>query len=177
MVNAKNPCLPRVVRDGARVLRFDAAVIGAATSERSGAPRWSELVIYRLPEGRYIVSKIGHSVIAHRENCPRVGKRNWRMLRWIDAGPEEAQIHRVPCPECLPMVTRGIDPQTLLEETRYRVTVAEDYEGLLATLTEGRAFDSLPQLVTEVLRQAYESDSGLMRYTSALSPGLTTFTS
>lgn len=175
----KSPCLPRVVRNGAQTLRFDAAVIGAATSERPGAPRWSELVVYRLPEGRYIVSKIGHSIIAHRENCPRfkLKRGQWGMLRWIDAGPEETQIRRVPCPECLPVIARGIDPQTLLEQSRYGVTVAEDVPALMTLLTEGRPLNTLPKIVSEVLRQVYEADNGVLRYASALTPGLITFTS
>jgi hypothetical protein len=140
--------LPRVVRDGGRVLKFDAVVLGAATSERAGAPRWSELVVYLLRDGRYIISKVGRSSIAHRDTCPRV---TWRMPHWIDA-PSDEQGRRTACPECQPLIYRdGIDPMLLVEVTRYSVLMAEDADGLRDVLTGGR--ENLPQLVKAVIAQ------------------------
>jgi len=145
--------LPRVVRDGGRVLKFDAAVLAAVTSQRAGAPRWSELVVYLLRDGRYIVSKVGRSQIAHKESCPRV---TWRMPLWIDA-PSEEQGRRMACPECLPVISRsGIDPMLHVEVTRYSVLTAEDSTALLEVLTEGR--DHLPLLVREAISQIQRND-------------------
>lgn len=145
--------LPRTVRDGKRVLRFNAEVIGAATSARPGAARWSELVIYRLQPSQYLVSKVGRSTVAHRPTCAHANPR--RMRRYVEAA-EEGLVHRNPCPECQPEVGDAMDPQTLLEPSRFTVLQAHSAVALVAMLTEGR--DALPEIVSEVLKQASKCD-------------------
>jgi hypothetical protein len=148
--------LPRVVQDGKRVLKFNAAVIGAATSERPGAPRWSELTIYRLPGGVYLVAKVGRSTVAHTPTCEHANPR--RMRTFMEA-QDEGLVHRMPCPECRPAVGDAMDPQTLLEPSRYTVLQAQSPESLVEVLCEGR--DTLPEIVAEVLRQASKNDGAV----------------
>lgn len=113
------------------MLRFEADVLATATSQRAGAPRWSELIVYRLTQSKqYVVWKIGRSLVAHRPDCSRVYPE---MPTWLEAG-EEAQVHRVPCLECLPEVGDHMDPQTVLEATRYTVLRARDPEQLYQAL-------------------------------------------
>ncbi len=148
----------RTVRDGTKVLRFEADVLATATSKRAGAPRWSELVVYRLPSNAYVISKIGRSLIAHRPECVRVYPD---MPTWLEAG-EEATVHRVPCLECLPVVGDQMDPQTVLEATRYTVLRARDPQQLYQALL-GRT-RRLPAIVSEVIKQVQTTDEAFARW-------------
>lgn len=156
----------RSVRDGSRVLRFRAAVIGAATSRRGSTPRWSELVVYKLADGSYLISKIGRSTVAHHPACRRV---NHRMVRWDRAGElGEDTVPRLPCAECQPQLT-PMAPDTRLEITRYRAIVCPTAESAAGILTEDRAALLMPQLVRAVLAQCAQADpEAFSRYADAL---------
>jgi len=156
----------RTVRDGGRVMRFHAAVIGAATAQRGSAPRWSELVVYRLTDGTYLISKIGRSTVAHRPDCLRV---NHRMIPWSQAAQhDEATIERVPCPDCRPDLSHGIAPDTMLEVQRYRAIAASTAERAAQSLQGDRAALMVPQLVRDILAQCAQADECFARYADAL---------
>jgi hypothetical protein len=155
----------RTVRDGNRVLRFQAAVLGAATSQRGSAPRWSELVVYRLPDSTYLISKIGRSTVAHRPSCLRV---NHRMITWGSAAYHgEDHVRRVPCKDCRPDLSHGIAADTMLEVTRYRAILAETAESAAQSLTGDRAALLMPQIVRDVLAQCAQADEAFARYSEA----------
>lgn len=136
----------RTVRNGREIYRFEAKVIASATSQRAGVMRWSELVVYQLPSGQYIVSKIGRSVLAHRPDCILA---NDEMVPWLEAG-EEAQVHRFPCLTCNPLIGDQMDPQTLLEPSRYTLLRARDETELRDVLTQGR--EHLPGIIRKLLQ-------------------------
>ena len=153
------------VRDGSRVLRFHAAVIGAATSQRGSIPRWSELVVYRLTDGTYLISKLGRSTVAHRWDCLRV---NHRMVRWDQAAEHgEELVRRVPCPDCQPDLHPPLDPRLRLEVTRYRAIAAPTAERAAQSLSGDRAALLMPQLVRDVLAQCAQADPCFARYAEA----------
>lgn len=137
----------RTVRNGREILRFEAEVIAAATSQRPGVTRWSELVIYQLPSKQYVISKIGRSVLAHRPDCLYVTDA---MVPWVEA-EEEAQVHRYPCLTCNPLVGDQMDPQTLLEPSRYTVLRARDEEELREVLIQGR--ERLPGIIRKLIQK------------------------
>lgn len=150
------PVLIRKVRDGDRHLSFAAAVLGAATTERPGAPRWTELTVYRLPRfsgedpatGGYVVAKIGRSVLAHRFTCPKADPRRMPTLAAADA--DELAVHRLPCLTCQP-IQDGRD--VVLERTRYMVLQARDPEDLARTLLRGRPGDPVPTSITGIIAE------------------------
>jgi hypothetical protein len=156
----------RTVRDGARVLRFPAAVLGAATSQRGSAPRWSELVVYKLADESYLISKIGRSTLAHRPGCLRV---NRRMVTWSAADESERAVARVPCSDCRPDLSAGIPADTVLETTRYRAIAPLDAERAAQVLMEDRTALLVPQIVRDVLSQCAQADPCFARYAEALS--------
>lgn len=157
----------RTVRDGGHVLRFQAAVIGAATSQRGSSPRWSELVIYRLLDGNYLVSKIARSTVAHRPECQRV--RRW-MMRWAEApGTGEDRVNRVPCVECWPSLRQPWDPDLRLEVTHYQAISAANAESVVSAMRNPKADTtlSMPQIVRDVLSQCAQLDEVFARYAEA----------
>lgn len=157
----------RQVRHGTRVLRFQAAVIGAATSQRGSIPRWSELVVYRLVDGTYLISKVGRSTVAHRPDCLRV---NHRMIPWSRAAQygEDREV-RTACADCQPDLHPPLDPGLRLEITRYRAIPCPDAESTARSLTESRAVLLMPQLVRDVLAQCVQADPCFARYAEAVS--------
>ncbi|HEX8321649.1 MAG TPA: hypothetical protein VF632_24930 [Longimicrobium sp.] len=147
------------------MLRFQAAVIGAATSQRGSSPRWSELVVYRMVDGHYLISKIGRSTVAHQPTCLRV---NHRMVPWSKAAAfGEDSVQRVPCPDCRPELGHGIAPDTMLEVTRYRAILCQTAESAAESLMGDRAALLMPQIVQTVLAQCSESDPNFSRYAEA----------
>lgn len=70
------------------------------------------------------------------------------MPSWLEAG-DEALIHRMPCLECLPTVGDEMDPQTILETTRYTVLQARDAEDVRRILVRGSS--SQPVIVRKIL--------------------------
>ena len=145
----------RTVKDGKATLRFQAEVIGASTSERAGVPRWSELAVYKLAGGQYLISKVGYSTVAHRPTCE---KANPRMMRSIAQLRGEVPVRRTPCTRCWPDVGNEIDLRTLMEVERHSVLQAHDARQVIQTLTDGRGEQDLPELVLEVIRQACKND-------------------
>jgi hypothetical protein len=154
-----------VIRDGGRLLQFQGVVLGSATSQRGSAPRWSELVVYRVAGGDYLISKIGRSTVAHRPDCLRV---NHRMVTW-KAAPQhgEDRVQRVGCRDCHPDLSHGIAADTMLEVTRYRAILAHDAESAAQSLLGDRAALLMPQIVRDVLAQCAQADPNFSRYADA----------
>lgn len=49
------------VKNGDIVLEFDGELIGDGSSAGEGRPRWHEVEIFRLMDGKYVIHKIGRS--------------------------------------------------------------------------------------------------------------------
>lgn len=131
------PVLVRSARDGEQVIRFKAAVLGAATTARPGAVRWTEKTVYRLPKaseepprGGYVVAEVGRSQVAHLPTCRLANRR--RMSTWVRL-QDEPMHDRMPCMECRPRLD-PLDPGVLLERTRYQLLQARDAAALVAVL-------------------------------------------
>jgi hypothetical protein len=155
------------VRDGARLLQFRGVVLGSATSQRGSLPRWSELVVYRLVDGNYLISKVARSTVAHRPTCLRV--RRW-MVRWEDAqGTGEGRVNRVPCADCWPPLQPPWDPDLRLEVTHFHAISATDAESAVLAMRSPKADTTLsvPQIVRDVLAQCAQSDPNFARYADA----------
>lgn len=153
---------PHRARNGSQILEFTATVLGAATSARPGASRWTELTVYQLGNKDYVISKIGRSTVAHREDCSKVNRR--RMRVWLEAG-DEARVRRTACPQCSPQVGDRMDPQTWLECSRYTVLQARDSESLARVLLQGRPGEPphdgrhLTGVIAEIIRQVSANDA------------------
>lgn len=49
---------------------FSGRLIAEASTERQDDPRWTEIAIYRTDTGRYVVNRIGRSVVYHLADGP-----------------------------------------------------------------------------------------------------------
>lgn len=160
-------CGPHLVRNGRQVWRFSGRVLGAASSMRVDAARWSELTVYGLLNGSYVRSKVGFSLVAHRPDCPLVDRQ---MTAWLDLEDrDEVARNRVPCVVCQPVVAPGMDPHTMMESIRYTATVARDAAHLGRILRDGRPAGQLPRLVLRVIEQVMDQDAVFARYWETVS--------
>lgn len=149
------PVLLRQVRDGDVDLQFHAAVLSATTTARPGAPRWTELTVYRLPlgdednqpRGMYVVSKVGRSTVAHAADCPHARRH---QMDEVGRGPWPGE--RFPCLTCQPNVL-VFQPDTLLERTRHRVLRARTPADLAKVLMQGRPGDPTPVALTGIVAE------------------------
>ena len=141
---------PQEVRDGSRIIRFTGVLIARSSSERPNAPRWSELSLYSMVSGQFMLGKVGRTTVAHDPECPRVTRR---MPSWLEAR-EEARVRRTPCPECGPVVGDLMDPHTRLEPQRYTAMILPSLDDVVTVLSEGRGREQLPPVIDRLLRDA-----------------------
>ena len=152
------PVLTRVANDGKHQLRFPAAVLAAATTQRPGAERWTELTVYRTqiadeepPEGLYVVARVGRSMVAHRAKCSKVDTRGM--------GPfvERAGERRVPCRFCLPVLDPA-RPGTVIERTKHTLSRARTAADLGDIVFPRRSVDQLRGMTADAVAQLRNSD-------------------
>lgn len=164
-----NPVLVRQVKDEHdHDLTFKAAVLAAATTQRPGVPRWTELTVYRLPKfdseepatGGYVVARVGKSVVVHRPNCPKARPRRMTML---GMGHTDGLLG---CLTCQPDLHRPM-PNWLVERTRHSLAQARDPESLLEVLRTarpGQPLQSITGIVFEAVRQVQLADPDFQRW-------------
>jgi len=86
------------VKDGNRLLQFDGRMIGTSSSWRRGSYRWVEFRLYKTDEeGRYILARVGLSLLYHMRECDVVARNNLK-----DAPRSELSQDARPCDECRP---------------------------------------------------------------------------
>lgn len=156
------------LKDGERAsVEFDGVLLASSSSDDGKTWRWTELHLYRVtgdgPITRYVLHKIGRSVVYHRADsrCTRQAKaaKVGELLRADDQaveeavaadptvppdGPERVQAYltkmaeRVPCSYCNPADI--YDPDTsddstvLVEQDRFTVVVTDSERGVVENL-------------------------------------------
>jgi hypothetical protein len=83
------------------VFEFDGQLISSASTERTDDPRWTELNIYRTDSGRYVIHRVGKSVVYHA----RGGPCNFGVATPGEDLPDDAE----PCRRCRPPATDDPD--------------------------------------------------------------------
>lgn len=153
------PVLTRVANDGEHQLRFPAAVLAAATTQRPGAERWTELTVYRTqiadeepPEGLYVVYRVGRSLLAHKAKCPKLDTRGMPPFR-----EEPGDPRRVPCRWCLPTLDPPM-PGVVVERTKHTLQRARTAADLGDIVFPRRSADQLRGMTADAVAQLRNSD-------------------
>lgn len=116
------------IKDGSRILEFDGAMIGDSTSWRRGSYRWVEFKLYKTrEEGRYIISRVGMSLLYHMNTCPVVARNNLR-----DAPRSALDRDAKACPECHP--DQFNVPVICPERPRYWAQVCDTPQAVIEAL-------------------------------------------
>lgn len=160
-----SPVLLRKALDGKREVSFYAAVLAAATTQRPGAARWTELTVYRLPRergeepatGGYAVAKVGRSLVVHLASCRRA--RDKRKLTPISNRVALGPGGWAPCWECQP----GEHGAVWMEEDRHTLLQARTPAELSKILLRGRPgaepVTVLSGIVAETVQQIRRADT------------------
>lgn len=118
------------VRDGQRILQFEGREIGFSTSQRKGADRWIEFILYRTAEDRkYILSRVGYSKFYHLPDCEISQRSN------LDESPRgDLRPGDVPCEECHPNLSDF--PLVSFEKEKHWARVYSTPEEVIEGLTK-----------------------------------------
>ena len=114
------------VQDGSRVLQFSGRLLGESSSWRRDSMRWIEFKLYRTENGKYILSRVGVSLVFHASTCPLV-----KRYGLVEAQPHELKKDALPCEECLPEKDL---PILFPEKDRTWAQVSDDPEPVLEAL-------------------------------------------
>lgn len=124
------------LRDDRRTIIFKGVKLATVSSERDGVQRWTDIDIYRTDAGRYVVNRVGVSVVAHSIDCSQVAnKRRYGIDKIM---PDEcAPRHREPCPICRPDIIGLLetDPAGLtFEQDKHRTSIWDQAPAMIDSL-------------------------------------------
>jgi hypothetical protein len=116
------------VKDGNRLLQFDGRLIGTSTSWRRGSYRWVEFKLYKThEEGRYILSRVGMSLLYHLHECAVVERNNLK-----EAPRSTLDRDARPCEDCRPDQLEV--PIVCPEKPRYWAQVCDTPDAVIKAL-------------------------------------------
>lgn len=139
------------VKDGTRLLEFEGRLIANSTSWRRGADRWVEFTLYRTNSGKYIISRMGMSLLYHDPGCEVVSRNNLREepLSTLDRDA-------VPCDICRP-TGNGNFPIICPEKPRHWAQVCESADAVVEALQ--KYDDNGSRYLTYVAKRLLEAAS------------------
>lgn len=143
------------IQNGKRVLRFQGEKLAHSSSKTKNSTRWVEFTIYRTDSGKYVVERVGVSIVFHNVHCA-VLRRN--------SGPsdplptETISDNMVPCPECNP--DRDAEQYLVPENIRHRAQVCATAESVISSLKQSDSNNTeyLTNVALRLLEQAAEVD-------------------
>jgi hypothetical protein len=160
------------LRSGDQIVHFDGILLGKATSEYGyqgfHKPRWTEILIYRTTEEKYVIVKVGRSRIVHQSMDCKVLKNNEDPLRKVDLDDPDADYEF--CDPNLPGYKQCWTDDSLnaasygyLENDHSAVTAADNPQGAISACysRDSMGVFSLSWLAKEALEEAFEHDSDL----------------
>lgn len=168
---AEGPAQRFDVRDNQRLVTFLGWLLADADSQPGGAPRWTELALYRTVTGKYILEKIGRSDVFHAAACTRRSK-GLRYETLTDALDEDERTDVVdlttvfvPCDQCRPDVTAA---PVFVERDISAVALYNDPQSLVDALYRKDSDNTryLSRVSRELLDQAASRDSEIARVMS-----------
>lgn len=157
---------PYQLRDDRRVIIFTGVKLAGVSSERRGVQRWTDIDIYRTDAGRYIVNRVGVSVVAHSVDCSQVASKKRYGIDKIM--PDEcAPRDREPCPICRPDVEAALDadPASLtFEQDKHRTSIWDQATAMIDSLYTQNTHNqrALSSLMLWALSEAAKRDPVVM---------------
>jgi hypothetical protein len=137
------------VKDGARTLQFEGALLGESTSKRRDSTRWIEFKLYRTESGSYILSRIGVSLIYHGAACSLVKRYGLQEVSF-----SKLDSNSIPCEQCEPSEEAEL---VFPEKHRYWAQVSEEPQAVLEAIY--KYDDGGARYLTNVAQRLLESAS------------------
>jgi len=147
------------VKSGNRVLQFEGDLIGRSSSRRPDSIRWVEFKLYKTHgEGKYILTRVGISLLYHLPSCSVVKRNNLRESARSGLGQDAVE-----CEECRPDEINL--PIVCPERPRYWAQVCDAPAAVIDALTKyddaGNRY--LTFVAQRLLEQAAEVDGNIYR--------------
>jgi len=149
--------------DGNREIAFSGALLAQSSSDDGRAQRWLDLKLYKTDTNRYVLHRVGRSVVYHavgstctRQAQPRVAaelyKPSSELLPCVRCNPPNIYAPDVP-----------VDTEVLLEQDRNSVTVCERAPGLVESLygVDDKGTRFLSRVAQRLLEEASAVDSAI----------------
>lgn len=148
------------VRDGSRTIAFDGVSLASNSTRRPGQTRWTELDLYRTEGGKYVVGKVGRSVVLHYEGCLEIRGELPHFPPGHPAWTEEPETLGFSFHECVPDEYNM--NKVVVEQDRYWALVTEDPAAVVKELHNRRGNSyTLPRMSVVLLERASEKDAGI----------------
>ena len=125
------PALVRVQGDD-QIVEFAGQSIASSTTNRPGKPRWLDMELWRVTDGtgRYVVQRVGRSLVYHRYNGP--------CGRGVPVHASELLRDALPCADCgTPALTivQSLPGYLVMREAEHPgVTICQDAQQVLRSL-------------------------------------------
>jgi hypothetical protein len=98
------------IKDGDRILEFEGERIAHSSSQKKDSERWAEFDLYRTIGGRYVLSRIGRSLVFHAPPCEEI-RRSGTPVPVATLGTDS-----VACQTCRPNVDADFANQLVVPE-------------------------------------------------------------
>jgi hypothetical protein len=137
-----------IMDDGGRMIRFDGEQLGSASTRERDSIRWSETRIWKTTGGKYIMQKVGRSLVFHATGGCKYGTE-------VYLG--DMPCDYLPCPVCKPSKSEMYVKQ---ENDRFTVHVSDSAEGIVesAKLQDDDGVWYTTRVDREALEQAANAD-------------------
>ena len=136
------------VQDKYDMVEFRGVQLADVSTETPSSVRWTEISIYRTEAGRYIIHRVGRSVLYHDHDSTcntGVPVAVGDLVNLEDVEVDDL----MPCPRCRPGDLDWLDPETVIlrELDKHSVDVCDAgqvYDRLLLHRAGGETFMSNP---------------------------------
>lgn len=147
------------VLDGGRIVRFSGHLVASASSERSHAPRWTELNLYKTSSGMFVLHRVGRSRVFHTEDCAFAIEHRLPQVHTLTEAPDFKKLS--PCDKCRPDRTPFLTDNAMLrvEQPRNWAGVADNASAAIDMLHRNEGGSRhLPWLAANLLEAASRAD-------------------
>lgn len=150
--------------DGNREIAFSGALLAQSSSDDGRAQRWLDLNLYHTDTDRYVLHRVGRSVVYHAAGSTCTRQAQPQKVGDLD---QERRDELMPCVRCAPpnIYSEDIDGdvQVLVEQDRSSVTVCERAPGLVESLygVDDKGTRFLSRVAQRLLEEASKADAGI----------------
>jgi hypothetical protein len=149
-------------RNGVERYVFEGVRLAKTTTREGGSLRWTEITIYRTEAGKYVVEKVGRTLVYHSGepgfDCSEYG---------VTIEPEDLPRQAQWCPICEP--PDDPDGPVRMETDRYSTIVTENASALVDACritnndprSDGYGTVFMPNVARNALTKAAELDRGI----------------